>query len=378
MPEPESSCINSAFLVAINNKDTVEAFSSLEELSLLLGNLGIKTVGKILQRRQSPDPGSFVGSGKAEEIGVQARSLNAGRLVVDGSLSPGQAANLGRLTGLQVWDRPLVIMKIFEERAQTGEAKLQVELARCRYEIPFLKGLGLQMSRPGGGLGTRGPGETEFERHRRKLERRVRDITKKIEVIRKRRGSQRKKRSRTGLLTVALAGYTNSGKSTLLRRLSGDRKLIVADKLFSTLDPYVRRVRMPGGDTALLADTVGFIRNLPPGLVAAFRATLEEVSSSDLVLLVVDASSKRFEEDISVVEEVLLSIGAGSIPRFVVMNKIDLIDNDEAIIRAARAGRAGDRVVSVSALRGDNVDGLLGAMEEFLVFSRGKERLQNC
>ncbi len=258
-----------------------------------------------------------------------------------------------------VWDRPLVIMKIFEERAQTGEAKLQVELARCRYEIPFLKGLGLQMSRPGGGLGTRGPGETEFERHRRKLERRVRDITKKIEVIRKRRGSQRKKRSRTGLLTVALAGYTNRGKSTLLRRLSGDRKLIVADKLFSTLDPYVRRVRMPGGDTALLADTVGFIRNLPPGLVAAFRATLEEVSSSDLVLLVVDASSKRFEEDISVVEEVLLSIGAGSIPRFVVMNKIDLIDNDEAIIRAARAGRAGDRVVSVSALRGDNVDGLL-------------------
>jgi GTP-binding protein HflX len=269
-------------------------------------------------------------------------------------------------------------MKIFEERAQTGEATLQVELARCRYEIPFLKGLGLQMSRPGGGLGTRGPGETEFERHRRKLERRIREITRKIEMIRKRREGQRKQRLKTGLMSVALAGYTNSGKSTILRRLSGDRKLVVADKLFSTLDPYVRRVRLPCGYTALLTDTVGFIRNLPPALVTAFRATLEEVSSSDLLLLVADASSNRFEEDIAVVEEVLVSIGAGSIPRIVIMNKIDRLDEDEIRTRTAKAGRSGDTVIPVSALRGDNIDGLLVAIEEFLDFSRGKERYLNC
>lgn len=156
-----------------------------------------------------------------------------------------------------------MIMKIFEDRAQTGEAKLQIELARCRYEIPFIKGLGLQMSRPGGGVGTRGPGETEFERHRRKLERRIREINRKIEAIRERRKDQRKHRIRAGLATVALTGYTNSGKSTLLRRLSGDSDLPVADKLFSTLDPFIRRVRLPGGDPALFADTVGFIRDLP-------------------------------------------------------------------------------------------------------------------
>lgn len=378
MNGPVSTCLNRAFLVAIEDKKDVEAVSSLEELSLLLGNLGIKTVGTSLQKRQSPDPGSFIGSGKAEEVGVEAKTLDAGRLVVDGSLSPGQAANLGRITGLQVWDRPLVIMKIFEERAQTGEAKLQVELARCRYEIPFLKGLGLQMSRPGGGLGTRGPGETEFERHRRKLERRIREITRKIEMIRKRREGQRKQRLKTGLMSVALAGYTNSGKSTILRRLSGDRKLVVADKLFSTLDPYVRRVRLPCGYTALLTDTVGFIRNLPPALVTAFRATLEEVSSSDLLLLVADASSNRFEEDIAVVEDVLVSIGAGSIPRIVIMNKIDRLDEDEIRTRTAKAGRSGDTVIPVSALRGDNIDGLLVAIEEFLDFSRGKERYLNC
>ncbi|HQO83406.1 MAG TPA: GTPase HflX, partial [Synergistales bacterium] len=217
-----------AFLVALDEDDSLDVPGSLEELSLLLGNLGITTTGISIQRRSRPDPGSFIGSGKAELVGAEARDLGAGLIVVNGSLSPGQAAALGRLTGLTVWDRPLVIMKIFEDRAQTGEAKLQIELARCRYEIPFLKGLGLQMSRPGGGVGTRGPGETEFERHRRKLERRIREINRKIEAIRERRKDQRKHRARAGLATVALTGYTNSGKSTLLRRLSGDTDLPVA------------------------------------------------------------------------------------------------------------------------------------------------------
>jgi GTP-binding protein HflX len=362
-----------AFLVALDEDDSLDVPGSLEELSLLLGNLGITTTGISIQRRSRPDPGSFIGSGKAELVGAEARDLGAGLIVVNGSLSPGQAAALGRLTGLTVWDRPLVIMKIFEDRAQTGEAKLQIELARCRYEIPFLKGLGLQMSRPGGGVGTRGPGETEFERHRRKLERRIREINRKIEAIRERRKDQRKHRARAGLATVALTGYTNSGKSTLLRRLSGDTDLPVANKLFSTLDPFIRRVRLPGGAPVLFTDTVGFIRDLPPDLVAAFSATLEEVAAADLVILVADQSSVRYEEDVEVVEEVLASIGAGTVPRIIALNKIDRIGPETAETIRALAVRSGDRVIPISALRGDNIPELLTVVEDMLFMGRGKE-----
>jgi len=362
-----------AFLVALDEDDSLDVPGSLEELSLLLGNLGITTTGISIQRRSRPDPGSFIGSGKAELVGAEARDLGAGLIVVNGSLSPGQAAALGRLTGLTVWDRPLVIMKIFEDRAQTGEAKLQIELARCRYEIPFLKGLGLQMSRPGGGVGTRGPGETEFERHRRKLERRIREINRKIEAIRERRKDQRKHRARAGLATVALTGYTNSGKSTLLRRLSGDTDLPVANKLFSTLDPFIRRVRLPGGAPVLFTDTVGFIRDLPPDLVAAFSATLEEVAAADLVILVADQSSGRYEEDVEVVEEVLASIGAGAVPRIIALNKIDRIGPETAETIRALAVRSGDRVIPISALRGDNIPELLTVVEGMLFMGRGKE-----
>ncbi|MDO9508780.1 MAG: GTPase HflX [Thermovirgaceae bacterium] len=367
-----------AYIAALEEGEAADVESSLEELSLLLLNLGIRTVGRCVQKRERPDPGSYIGSGKAEEVADEAKELGATIIVIDGRISPGQAANLGRITGLSVWDRPLVIMKIFEERAQTGEAKLQIELARCKYEVPFLKGLGLQMSRPGAGLGTRGPGETEFERHRRKLERRIRGIKKEIETIRDRRTGQRKQRVKAGLTTIALAGYTNSGKSTLLRRLSGDKNLIVADKLFSTLDPFVRRVRLPGGSFTLMVDTVGFIRNLPPGLVTAFRATLEEVAASDLILLVADASSRRFMEDISVVEDTLSSIGAEKIPKFIVMNKIDSLDAGETEARVAAAGRSEDPVIPVSAARGDNMQLLLDAIDRFFELRPGKERDRSC
>ncbi len=185
-----------------------------------------------------------------------ARSLDAGVLVFDDALTPGQVLNLKKRTGLEIQDRPGVIVTIFQARAHTAEAKLQVELARCRYEVPLLKGLGQQMSRTGGGIGTRGPGETEFERHRRKLERRIRDIDKKLQVVRQRREYQRKRRSRSGFPTVALVGYTNSGKSTLLRTLSGDGSILARDQLFSTLDTAVRRVTLPGGREILMADTV--------------------------------------------------------------------------------------------------------------------------
>ncbi len=364
-----------AFLVALDvgGKEGDASTGTLEELALLLENLGITVAGKSIQRRSGPDPRYFVGSGKAQFIRAEAMDLQAGLIVVDGILSPGQAAALTRLVGLPVWDRPLVIMKVFEDRAQTEEAKLQVELARCRYEIPFLKGLGLQMSRPGGGVGTRGPGETEFERHRRKLARRIREINKKIEAIRNRRENQRKRRVRAGLSTVALVGYTNSGKSTLLKRLSGDRDLYVADQLFSTLDPFVRRVLLQKGDPVLFTDTVGFIRNLPPALVTAFRATLEEITAADLIILVADATSGRFEEDMAVVEETLASIEAGALPRIIALNKIDRLDTETVENLRTLAGCSGDRVVAISALLGDHTPELLEAVEEMLFSSRKEE-----
>jgi len=267
--------------------------------------------------------------------------------------------NLKKRTGLEIQDRPGVIVTIFQARAHTAEAKLQVELARCRYEVPLLKGLGQQMSRTGGGIGTRGPGETEFERHRRKLERRIRDIDKKLQVVRQRREYQRKRRSRSGFPTVALVGYTNSGKSTLLRTLSGDGSILGRDQLFSTLDTAVRRVTLPGGREILMADTVGFIRKLPPALVAAFRATLEEVASADLVLLVLEVASPDVTETLQTVQQMLFDIGAGTVPRILVLNKVDLVDSVFLERIQERLVGAGETVVSVSALRGDGLDVLL-------------------
>lgn len=288
-----------------------------------------------------------------------ARSLDAGVLVFDDALTPGQVLNLKKRTGLEIQDRPGVIVTIFQARAHTAEAKLQVELARCRYEVPLLKGLGQQMSRTGGGIGTRGPGETEFERHRRKLERRIRDIDKKLQVVRQRREYQRKRRSRSGFPTVALVGYTNSGKSTLLRTLSGDGSILARDQLFSTLDTAVRRVTLPGGREILMADTVGFIRKLPPALVAAFRATLEEVASADLVLLVLEVASPDVTETLQTVQQMLFDIGAGTVPRILVLNKVDLVDSVFLERIQERLVGAGETVVSVSALRGDGLDVLL-------------------
>lgn len=288
-----------------------------------------------------------------------ARSLNAGVLVFDDALTPGQVFNLKKRTGLDILDRPGVIVTIFQARAHTAEAKLQVELARCRYEIPHLKGLGQQMSRTGGGIGTRGPGETEFERHRRKLERRIRDIDKKLQVVRQRREYQRRRRSRAGFPTVALVGYTNSGKSTLLRTLSGDTSIFAADQLFSTLDTAVRRVFLPDKREILMADTVGFVRKLPPALVAAFRATLEEVSTADLVLLVQEAASPDVTETLAAVQQTLFDIGAGAVPRIVLLNKTDLVDPVFLGRMQERLSGMGETVIPVSALRGDGLDVLL-------------------
>ena len=338
----------------------------LEELSLLLQNLSIISVGTVIQRRDRPDPALLLGRGKAEELALFCKETDADLLVCNESLSPGQKSNLQKLTGVEVWDRPFVIMKIFERRARTSEAKLQVEMALCKYEIPHLRGLGAQMSRLGGGIGTRGPGETEFERHRRKLERRVRDIDRKLEALKRKRELQRERRRKMDVPVVSLVGYTNSGKTSLLRALSGDRELLAEDRLFSTLDTFLRRVLLPSGRRVLVSDTVGFICDLPPGLVTAFRTTLEEIVGSDLVLVVLDISVPDMPDVRDVVEQTLHDIGAGEIPRLYVLNKVDLVSQEEAEVAAGRLGVGNAQAIPVCALDGRGLPSLLESMDKFL------------
>jgi GTP-binding protein HflX len=342
----------------------------MDELALLLSNLDVRVAGRVIQRRSAPDPATFIGGGKALEVAGFARSVGVGLLVVDGALTPTQRSNLKKICGLEVWDRTFTIMKIFERRANTSEARLQVELAMLRYEIPSLKGLGRQMSRLGGGIGTRGPGETEFERHRRKLERRIKRIERILGEVRGRRERRRQRRSRDGSRTVSLVGYTNSGKSSLLRALSGDLGIVSEDRLFSTLDTVTRRVEDRGGRGFLLSDTVGFIRRLPPELVAAFRATLEEVSNADLLLLVLDAASPEPMASFEIVMDTLRDIGADEIPRLVVLNKMDIAHEESVFVSAGLSG-LGEESVPVSALTGQGLRELVCATSDKL-FEMGK------
>lgn len=335
-----------------------DAEASLSELSLLLSNLKIRTVASAVQRRRSPDPATYLGQGKALEIKEHAAACGANLLAVDGFLSPTQRSGLGKLTGLEIWDRAFAIMLIFEQRATSAEAKLQVELAMLKYEIPSLKGLGHQMSRLGGGIGTRGPGETEFERHRRKLERRIKFIERDLESARRRRERTRARRWRGGDPSVSLVGYTNAGKSTILRALSHDISIVAEDKIFQTLDTVTRRIARPEGGAFMLSDTVGFIRNLPPELVAAFRATLEETADASLLVLVLDASSPEPMRGYEIVRDTLAEIGAGDVPRIVALNKIDAAP-EEAIFTAAGIASLGEDVARVSAVTGEGMDELV-------------------
>lgn len=336
---------------------------SLDELVMLLKNLSIPTIARVIQKRDKPDPRSFIGSGKAEEIKDFAQKAGASLLVIDDFLNPTQKSNLQKLTSMTVWDRSFVIMKIFESRAHTSEAKLQVQLARYKYEIPSLKGLGHQMSRMGGGIGTRGPGETEFEKHRRKLERRIKSITMRLEQVKERRRDRRKRRKKDRAFTVALVGYTNSGKSTLLRSLSKDSGILAANQLFSTLDTVIRKISFRDGGSFLLSDTVGFIRKLPPELVAAFRATLEEVSCANLLLLVVDSADKDPIGNMEIVLETLKELEADDLPRIVVLNKIDKSGSDADFTAMELRARDED-AVKVCALTGEGFEELLAAVKK--------------
>lgn len=352
-----------AIIAALDDGLCGDVEDSLDELAVLLENLDITTVARVVQKRDSPSLAIFIGSGKALEIKDFAEKSDAAILVIDDFLSPTQRSNLQKMTALLVWDRAFVIMKVFESRAHTTEAKLQVELAQCRYEIPGLKGLGHQMSRTGGGIGTRGPGETEWERHRRKLERRIKGITARLEEVRQRRGERRARRKRNGAPTAVLVGYTNSGKSTLLRTLSKDVTIRSANQLFSTLDLVARKINFSDGGSFIISDTVGFIRKLPLDLVAAFRATLEETASADLLLIVLDASVKDPAENLDIVIDTLRKIEADDRPRIVLLNKIDKLYSEKEFIMTEIRAR-GEDVIAISALNGEGLDELLALIKE--------------
>jgi GTP-binding protein HflX len=303
---------------------------ALDELRDLASAAGARIVGEVIQRRRRPDPATYVGKGKVEELREAVSVEGVAVVIFDDELSPGQARNLEEALETKVVDRTGLILDIFARRARTKEGKLQVELAQLNYRLTRLSGYRDYLSRLGGGIGTRGPGETKLEMDRRRIRQRIATLRREIENIRKHRQLHRERRRRDHLPLVSLVGYTNAGKSTLFRALSGEDTL-VSSRLFSTLDTLIRKVRFGGNRQVLISDTVGFIRKLPHQLVSAFRATLEEVIEADLILHVVDLSDPHYLEKRKVVIDVLAEIGAGDHPRFTVYNKLDLLKSDDPL-----------------------------------------------
>jgi GTPase len=337
--------------------EAVEA--DLDELALLVGTAGADVVGRVVQRRDQPDPATFVGRGKAEELHRLSETVDADTVVFDDELSPGQQRNLEKILGRTAIDRTAVILDIFAQNARSQEGKAQVELALLRYRLPRLRGRGLALSQQAGGIGTRGPGETQLEVDRRRLLRRMGKLEAELKQVAATRRTQRKSRVRGRLRTVSLVGYTNAGKSTLLNRLT-DAGVLVESRPFSTLDPRTRRLALPGGETVLVSDTVGFVRKLPHQLVEAFRSTLDEVREADLLVHVVDGSAPEPDAQIAAVRLVLEEIGALEVPELLVVNKADRGDG------ARRVARAHPDAVLVSARTGAGIDDLLRAIGDRL------------
>jgi GTPase len=342
-----------------------DADESLAELRTLAGSAGAKVVGELLQRRDRPDPATLIGAGKLEEIAGAAASANADLLLFDHDLTASQQRNIEKIVKLRVIDRTQLILDIFARHARTREGQLQVELAQLQYMLPRLAGRGIEMSQLGGGIGTRGPGETQLETDRRKIYRRVRHVEEQLENVRRVRAQQRQRREAAPVATVALVGYTNAGKSTLFNALTR-AAVLASPRMFATLDPTIRAVVLPSKRKILLSDTVGFIRNLPHTLVKAFRATLEEVQRASLVVQVSDASNRLSAEQDAQVEIVLKELEAEKKPRLRVMNKIDLLDVEVAENLMADARRDEANTVYVSAAEGIGLDRLLARMDAMI------------
>ncbi|GIV00249.1 MAG: GTPase HflX [Actinomycetota bacterium] len=338
----------------------VEA-SDLDELAALADSAGAEVVARVVQSRQDPDPATYVGKGKLEEIHRTLHETGAEAVILDAELTPGQLRNLEARLKVKVIDRTALILDIFALHARSREGKAQVELAQLTYLLPRLRGWGEAMSRLGGGIGTRGPGETKLEVDRQHIRRRIAKLRRDLRELARTRDLKRARRERSGVPQIAIAGYTNAGKSTLMRALTR-ADVVVADQLFATLDPTTRRVRLPSGREATISDTVGFVRKLPHELVEAFRSTLEEVARADLVLHVADAASSELEAQIEAVRTVLAEIGAGRVPEILALNKIDLLAPEERDRLRERHPEA----VLISAATGQGLDELLERAAERL------------
>jgi len=365
-----------AFLVGIElrgDDNLLPLDDSLMELSLLAETAGLDSVGQASQRLDSPNPKTFIGTGKVEEIKALVEEVQADVLIFDEELSPRHLRELEKAFGddVRIIDRTALILDIFAQHANTNEGALQVELAQYEYRLPRLTRAWTHLARQAGGgagrggaagVGLRGPGETQLEVDRRDINRRITTLKERLEKVRIHRQQYRSRRKRARIPVVALVGYTNAGKSTLLNQLS-DADVYVADQLFATLDPTTRRVELPGGNLALFTDTVGFIQKLPTSLVAAFRATLEEIAEADLLLHLVDITHPNAQAQAKAVHETLIEIGADHIPVLVALNKIDQLIDPE---RAKRILATFPNAVAISALTGENISELLALVGQLL------------
>jgi len=340
--------------VTLDGHDDDQTQESLDELERLVDTAGADVVARLTQRRHAPDPASFIGKGKVEELKATCLALDADTVVFDNELAPAQQFNLEKTLGRTAIDRTAVILDIFAQNSHTLEGKAQVELALMRYRLPRIRrGASAGLTQQGGGIGTRGPGETKLETDRRRINDRIAKLERELRELQRTRDEQRKGRSRSGLANVTIVGYTNAGKSTLLNRLT-DAGVLVENRLFATLDPTTRRLSLPGGEPVLLTDTVGFIRRLPHTLIESFKSTLEVATRSDLLLHVVDASAVDPDGQIAAVREVLGEIAADRVPELLVFNKAD-IDHDAA----KRLVYDNPGSVAISSATGEGIDDLL-------------------
>lgn len=361
-----------AVLVALcpDNDRAEEIEKSLDELARLLDTAGGEAVARLVQNKDTPDVRTVIGSGKVTELKALCENNEIQLVVFDCELSPSQIRNLEEeLDGPLVIDRSMLILDIFALHATTGEGKLQVELAQLKYTAPRLIGKGTELSRLGGGIGTRGPGESKLESDRRHMKRRITALEEELALLEKNRMTMRASRDRSGLCKVAIVGYTNAGKSTLLNRLTG-AGILAEDKLFATLDPTTRKLSLPSGETVLLTDTVGFIRKLPHHLVKAFRSTLDEAVFADILLILIDASDEEYPEQLAVTEQLLSELGVTDKPIIYVFNKCDngITHNPASVLR-----RDGANAVCISAMTGEGVDEFLALLEKTVL--AGKTRV---
>ena len=350
-----------ALLVSVDTGE-FDAEVSIDELEELARTAGAVVLGKIIQKKERPEAATFVGAGKLAEIIAFCSANDIDLLIFDSELTPSQQRNLEKFTGVRVIDRTMLILDIFAARARTGEGKLQVELAQLKYSLPRLMGQGLSLSRLGGGIGTRGPGESKLESDRRHINRRIQKLEEQLRELEKRRDLLRKRRKKDGVQTVAIVGYTNAGKSTLMNALT-EAGVLAEDKLFATLDPTSRALTLPDGRKVMLVDTVGLIRRLPHKLVEAFKSTLEEAAQASVILNVCDASDEHCSEHLDVTKKLLDELGCAGTPVISVMNKCDLVGN---IYSMPTFGKT----VLISALNERGFDGLLSAIERELPQTR--------